>query len=110
MYKGHLLIDESKNITIYISTNKKLIKAERKSFDPLNPWKDQDIYNFAEITDEIDVSQDAKKSVLILHVLKSKGLFSHGKHRVIITTTEHQAAQTFAAQFNQAFAEFHTSY
>ena len=110
MYKGHLLIDESKSITIYISTNTKLIKAERKNFDPLNPWKDQDIYNFADITDKIDISQDAKKTVLILHVVKLKGLFSHGKNRVIITTTEHKSAEIFAAQFNQAFTEFNCSY
>ncbi|KAI6653366.1 hypothetical protein LOD99_3586 [Oopsacas minuta] len=110
VYKGHLLIEESKNIAIFIVTNKLLIKAERKNFDPLNPWKDEAIYPFEEITHEMDLSLDGKKTILILHIVKHRTLFSHGKPRVMISTSDHKSADIFAAQFNQALAEFNSSY
>ena len=110
MYRGHLLLEESKSIAIYIVTNKQLIKADRKNFDPLNPWRDADDYPFEEITNHIDLSQDAKKTVLILHLVKQKSLFSAAKNRVIISTTDHKSADLFATQFNQAFDEYNASY
>lgn len=76
----------------------------------MNPWKDEDIYPFEEITDSIDLSQESKKTILVLHINKQKSLFSSGKNRVLISTNDKDSAEVFANQFNQAFAEFNTSY